>query len=60
MYSKLINEHQNAILGFYYNFHGLKHRLEKDEKVINNLGNNLANVIQFLVDTDNLINELIN
>ena len=60
MYSKLINEHQNAILGFYYNFHGLKHRLEKDEKVINNLGNNFANVIQFLVDTDNLINELIN
>ena len=60
MYNKLINEHQNAILGFYYNFHGLKHRLEKDEKVINNLGNNLANVIQFLVDTDNLINELIN
>ena len=60
MQNELINEHQNAIIQLYSNFHGLKKRIEKDERAINNLGNNLSKVIKFSADTDSIINGLIN
>ena len=59
MHNELINEHQNAIIHLYSNFHGLKERVENDEKAIKDLGNNISKVIEFSVDTDNIINGLI-
>ena len=58
-HSQIINEHQNAIVQLYSNFHGLKNRVENDEKAIKDLGNNISKVIKFSVDTDNIINGLI-
>ena len=59
MHNQIINEHQNAIVQLFNNFHGLKNRVENDEKVIKDLGNNLSKVIKFSVDTDNIISGLI-
>ena len=60
MHNTMINEHQNAIVELYYNFNNLKERVDQDEKVINALGNDISKIINFSVDTSNIINGLVN
>ena len=59
MHNAMVNEHQNAIVELYYNFNNLKERVDQDEKVINALGNEISKVINFSVDTSNIINGLV-
>ena len=57
-HEQLINAHQTAIVELCYDFHGLKDRVNKDEKVINRIGEELSKVINYSIDTRNVVQGL--
>ena len=57
-HQQLINVHQTAIVELCYDFHGLKDRVNKDEKVINQIGEELSKVINYSIDTRNVVEGL--
>ena len=58
MHTRQLNDHQNAIVELSYNYNNLKERVERDEKIINNLGEEVNKVIKFSVDTRDIVDGL--
>ena len=58
IHNNIINEHQKEIVKLNYNYNDLKERVERDEKVINDLGKEVSKVINFSVDTRNIVDGL--
>ena len=58
MHTRQLNDHQNAIVELFYNYNNLKERVEKDEEVINNIGEEVNKVIKFSVDTRDIVDGL--
>lgn len=57
--NELINEHQKAIVDLFHNYHDLKDRVDRDEKVINKLGDELNKVIKHSVETRDIVDGLV-
>ena len=58
MHDKIINEHQNAIVGLCYDYHNLNERINQDEKVLDNISQELSKVINYSIDTRTIIEGL--
>ena len=58
MDNEAINDHQMEILKLIYNYHDLKDRIENDEKVINQIGEEVAKVTNFAIDTRSIVDGL--
>ena len=58
IHNDILNEHQIEIVKLIYNYNDLKKRIENDEKIINDLGVEVSKVINFSVDTRNIVDGL--
>ena len=58
MHDKIINEHQRAIVGLCYDYHNLNERINQDEKVLDNISQELSKVINYSIDTRTIIEGL--
>ena len=58
IHNDIINDHQIEIVKLIYNYNDLKKRIEYDEKIINDLGVEVSKVINFSVDTRNIVDGL--
>ena len=58
IHNDIINDHQKEIVKLIYNYNDLKKRIENDEKIINNLGAEVAKVVNFSVETRNIVDGL--
>ena len=58
IHNDILNEHQMEIVKLIYNYNDLKKRIENDEKIINDLGVEVSKVINFSVDTRNIVDGL--
>ena len=58
IHNDIINEHQISIVKLLYGYNGLKERIENDEKVINELGDTISKVINYSVETRDIVDGL--
>ena len=58
IHNDIINDHQKEIVKLIYNYNDLKKRIENDEKIINDLGAEVAKVVNFSVETRNIVDGL--
>ena len=58
IHNDIINDHQMEIVKLIYNYNDLRERIEDDEKVIVQLGNEVAKVTNFSVETRNIVDGL--
>ena len=58
IHNDIINDHQKEIVKLIYNYNDLKKRIENDEKIINNLGAEVAKVINYSVETRYIVDGL--
>ena len=58
IHTRLLNEHQNAVVDLFYNYNNIKERLDQDEKIITSIGNEVNKVINFSIDTRNIVQGL--
>ena len=60
VHNDIINDHQIAIVKLIYGYNDLKEKIENDEVVINELGNKISKVINFAIDTRDIVDGLAN
>ena len=58
IHNNIINDHQIAIVKLIYGYNDMKERIENDEKIINDLGDKISKVINFSVDTRDIVDGL--
>lgn len=58
IHNDILNEHQIEIVKLIYNYNDLKKRIEYDEKIINDLGIEVSKVINFSVETRDIVDGL--
>ena len=58
IHNDTIYDHQKEIVNLIYKYHDLKDRIEYDEKVINQLGEEVAKVTNFSVETRSIVDGL--
>ena len=58
IHTRLLNEHQNAVVDLFYNYNNIKERLDQDENIINSIGDEVNKVINFSIDTRNIVQGL--
>jgi chromosome segregation ATPase len=58
IHNDIINDHQISIVKLIYGYNDLKERIENDEKIINDLGDTISKVINYSVDTRDIVDGL--
>ena len=58
IHNDTIYDHQKEIVNLIYKYHDLKDRIEYDEKVINQLGEEVAKVTNFSIETRSIVDGL--
>ena len=58
IHNDILNDHQISIVKLIYGYNELKEKIENDEKVINDLGDKISKVINYSVETRDIVDGL--